>query len=58
MNDYEKFDEEALSILDIVNEFKVLFFTNIKTIVFSGISICLLISAFLNYNNKTMIIGK
>ena len=41
--------KEALSILDIVNEFKVLFFTNVKTIVFSGISICLLTGFYL-YN--------
>ena len=49
MSDYENFDEEALSILDIVNEFKVLFFTNVKTIVFSGIAICLLTGLYL-YN--------
>ena len=39
MSDYENFEDDALSILDIVNEFKVLFFSNIKTIVFSGIAI-------------------
>ena len=49
MNDYEKFEDDALSILDIVNEFKVLFFTNIKTIVFSGIAILFLTCLYL-YN--------
>ncbi|MDG2363352.1 MAG: Wzz/FepE/Etk N-terminal domain-containing protein, partial [Flavobacteriales bacterium] len=42
MSDYENFEDDGLSILDIVNEFKVLFFTNLKTIVFSGIGICFL----------------
>ena len=49
MNDYEKFDDDALSILDIVNEFKVLFFTNIKTIVLGFLSICFLTGFYL-YN--------
>ena len=49
MSDYENFNEEDLSILDIVNDFKVLFFTNVKTIVFSGIAICLLTGFYL-YN--------
>nr|MBC8151222.1 hypothetical protein [Bacteroidota bacterium] len=49
MNDYEKFDDDALSILDIVNEFKVLFFTNIKTIVLGFIAICFLTGFYL-YN--------
>ena len=39
MNDYEKFDDDASSILDIVNELKVLFFRNLKTIVFGAIAI-------------------
>ena len=49
MSDYEKLEDDALSILDIVNEVKVLFFTNLKTIVFSGIAI-LFLTGFYLYN--------
>jgi uncharacterized protein involved in exopolysaccharide biosynthesis len=49
MSDYEKFEDDVLSILDIVNEVKVLFFTNLKTIVFSGIAILFMTGLYL-YN--------